>query len=254
MRKSSVVIASAAVGLWASSARADIPVVDFAGIGNQLRQIAQEAKAYAVQGQQYLTEAKTLYTEAQMLIGFVHDPNLGAVVGLMNAAGLGNSLPVNPYAVQGLINGVNYRPGGIPNVGGILGNLSNLANSSWSANHLYTPQSGSWISKEVVSAANGISGTQGAAESAYGDYRNHMGIIQALRDRLAVANNPKDVMDAQGQIAAETLWTNSLQGQMTAIQVAYETQRDNREQREREHVMQAGESYLASARAAGVIQ
>jgi hypothetical protein len=239
---------------WSQAAIADTPVIDFTSIGNELRQIAQAEKGYALQAKQAFTEAQTYYTQAQMLLGFVHDPNLGAAMGLMNMAGLGNSLPVNPYAVQGLVNGFNYRAGGLPAFGGIAGSLSNLSNASWSTNHVFTPTDGSWRSKQVIASANGISGTQGAAEAAYQDYRSHAGVFQALRDRLATATTPKDVEDAHAQIALEQVWTNNQQGQLGAIEIAYLAQRDNNEQRDREQVMKAGQAYLDSAKAAGVIQ
>lgn len=240
--------------LLAEPARADIPTIDFTAIGNQMRQIEQELKAYTLQAKQALSEAQTALSEAQMVAGFIRNPTLGAAMGLMNMAGLGNSLPVNPYAVQGLVNGFNYRTGGIPAVGGILNNLSSLSNSSWSANHVYTPQDGSWRSQQVIASGNGISGVQGAAEAAYQDYRSHLPVMQALRDHLVAANTPKDVMDTQAEIALENLWATNQVGQVGAINIAYMTQHDNQEQREKEQMLQSGQNYLASARAAGVIQ
>ena len=40
-----------------------------------------------------------------MLVNWVHYPSLGMAMALLNIAGLGNSLPVNPYAVLGLVKG-----------------------------------------------------------------------------------------------------------------------------------------------------
>lgn len=128
---------TAAVGLLfacnATPAGATIPVIDTAALAQWATSLFDDARAYALQLQQYLTEVKTYIgdqlswvtqasqyatqlqqyaNELQMFISFVHNPSLGAAMGLLSAAGLGNTLPVNPYAVVGLVNGFEVRPRG----------------------------------------------------------------------------------------------------------------------------------------------
>ena len=87
----------------------------------KIQQTAQTAKAYLLQAQQYSQQI-------QEYMAFVHDPSLGAAMGIMNQAGLSNDLPVNPLAVQSLTSGVN----------GLSGVMSGpLVRSSYRAGRLY---------------------------------------------------------------------------------------------------------------------
>ena len=131
-------------------ARADLPVIDTAALGEWATSLFNDAKAYALQLQQYATEVKTYIgdelswatqaqqyatqlqqyaNELQMFISFVHNPSLGTAMGLLSAAGLSNGLPINPYAVLGLVNGFEYGQGGIPEISGIMSSLSGLVGS-----------------------------------------------------------------------------------------------------------------------------
>ena len=78
-------------------------MIDNASIVQEAKSYLQEIKGYLTQLQQYATEVQTLSTDAQMLIGFVHDPNLGAVMALAGQLGLSSDMPVNLGAVQGLV-------------------------------------------------------------------------------------------------------------------------------------------------------
>lgn len=243
----------AGVCLAALSGPADalIVVEDPASILQQVKGYVQDIKAYALQaqqyttqGQQYATQAQQYYTELQQFEAFVHDPTLGAAMGLANQVGLGNSLPINPLALQSLTSG-NTNPASI------LGALGSLANGSFAANHVYSPTDGSWNSRQLVANGNGIAGTQGAAQAAYQNLRDHMPIIQALRDRLVTARTPKDVQDAQAQLEAETLWTHNLNTQLAAVEVDYRTQMDARRQRDDESLDQGIDAFIQQANAAG---
>ena len=48
--------------------------------------------------------------------------------------------------------------------------------------------------------AAGNAGVKGIASQVIQDIQNHLPVLQGLRDRLATADNPKDVADAQAQI------------------------------------------------------
>ena len=185
--------------------------------------------------------------ELAMLQNWVHNPSLGAAMGLLNIAGLGSSLPVNAYAVLNLVDGRSYGESGLPEISGVLSSLSSLTAGAYSANHVYTPTDASWASQELISNANSIAGEQGAAQAAYTDLQAHAAALQALRDHLATASSPKDVQDTQAQIALETTWSTNEAAQLTAINAAYAAQRDALAQRDNEKMNQDITSFIASA-------
>jgi hypothetical protein len=252
-----------------------VEVHDTSNIIEWVQSLASDAKAYALQlkqefneefadeiqalqwakqQQQYLVEAQQLATMAQQLIAFVHDPSLGAAVGLLNAAGLGSSLPINPYAVMQITNGLEYGNGGIPEIQGILSGVTNLSTQSYTATHVYTPTDGTMDSQRLIATGNSISGTQGLAGAAYQDLTKHAAAMPALRDDLRAADNPKDVQDAQAEIELENTWTLNEQAKLAATQLTYAATQDSRQQQAREQVKEAWDDQISQARAEGIIQ
>lgn len=242
---------------YPAPARADLPVIDTAALGQWAQQLVNDVKAYGLQLQQYAGEVKSWATqnlqwlqqvqqyatqlqqytnELTMLENWVRNPSLGAAMGLLNMAGLGNSLPVNAYAVLNLVEGRSYGQGGFPEISGVLSSLSSLTAGAYSANHVYTPTDASWASQELISNANSIAGEQGVAQAAVSDLQSHAAALQALRDHLATASSPKDVQDAQAQIELEQVWTVNEAAQLTAVNAAYAAQRDSREQQANEEL------------------
>ena len=263
--------AAAGVALAAGySARvaADLPVIDTAAVAQLAHQLANDVKAYGLQLQQYAGEVKSWATqnlqwlqqlqqysvqlqqytnELTMLQNWVHNPSLGAAMGLLNIAGLGNGLPVNAYAVLNLVEGRSYGASGLPEISGVLSSLSSLTAGAYSANHVYTPTDASWASQELISNANSIAGEQGAAQAAYTDLQAHAAALQALRDHLATATSPKDVQDTQAQIELETTWSTNEAAQLAAINAVYAAQRDALAQRDNEKLAQDLETFAPSA-------
>jgi hypothetical protein len=236
------------------AARADLPVIDPTGLVEWAQQVANEIKAYALQleayvvqakawatqnlqwvlqGQQYAMQAQQYLLEGEQLLAFVHNPNLGAALGLLNKAGLGNTLPP-VYGVLGIVNGFQYGQGGLPEITGILSALSGLVSSSFATNHVYTPTDQTWSSQQLIARANGIAGEQGTAQTTYQDLHEHAALLPALRAQLLTATNPKDVADAAAQIAVEQTWTANEAAQMAAVQATYQAQSDAVIQRDNE--------------------
>jgi type IV secretion system protein VirB5 len=262
-------VLTAGAGLLALSgtAQAQVSVFDWAGLvqavkdyGIQLQQQAVETKqligdqlSWATQAQQYAMQGQQYITEATQLAGFIHDPNLGAAMGLLNHAGLGSTMPVSPYAVMGVVNGVQYGAGGLPQMQGILGSLSGFSTTAYTANHVYTPTDGTWTSQQIIANGNSIAGTQGTALTAYQDLTTHAGAFQALRDNLSAATDPKDVADAQAEIALEQTWTTNEAAKLTAAQLTYQAQQASREQQASEQITRSLDNQLVQARAEGII-
>jgi len=250
-------------------ARAQIPVVDNANLIEWGESIADQVKSYGLELQQELIETKELIgdefgwatqaaqyamqgqqylTEAMQLEAFVRNPNLGAAMGLLNRVGLGSSLPVNPMAVMGLVNGFS-NPGqvGLLQIAGILNQLGQFSGQAYAKNHVYTPTDGTWDSAQLISNANNIAGAQGAYATTTNDLQAHAAALQSLRDQLATARTPKQVQDIQAQIALEQVWTANEAGQMAAVQASYQTQQDNAAQRDKEAIDQSFDNFIARA-------
>jgi Type IV secretion system proteins len=264
--------AAASIALAASYStpvRAALPVIDTAALGQWAQQLGNEVKAYGLQLQQYAGEVKSWATqnlqwlqqlqqyavqlqqytnELTMLENWVHNPSLGAALGVLNIAGLGNSLPVNASAVLNLVNGRSYGQGGLPEISGVLSSLSGLTAGAYFANHVYTPTDASWASQELISNANSIAAEQGVAQAAVSDLQAHAAALQALRNHLATSSSPKDVQDAQAQIELEQVWTVNEAAQLAAINAAYAAQRDARSQRANEQLAQELEAFAGTAK------
>jgi type IV secretion system protein VirB5 len=262
--KGGLLMGAVVVGVIAPSgtpARAQgIPVIDFSAIAQEVQQYALQSKSWvtqnmqwALQAQQYAVQGQQYLTEAEQYLAFVHNPSLGAAMGLLNSAGLGNALPVNPNSMMALVNGFNSGGGSfnLGQISGILGSLSGLAGQSYNANHVYTPTDGSWASQQLVANGDGLAGTQGAALAAYQTLQTHAAALQGLRDHLATATTPKDVQDTQAQIALETTWTDNTNGQLAALQVLAQTQQAERVQRDNEASDRDWDQFLSAAHAAG---
>lgn len=243
--------------IWSGSARAEIPIIDPTGLIQWAKSIEQQVQSYtlqtaqwAKQQQQYVVQGEQYLTEAKQLAGFIHDPNLGAAMGLLNQAGLGSALPVSPYAVQGLVRGVSFT-NGMPNINGVLGQLSALSGSSYAANHVYSPTDGSWNSKQLIDNGNAVNAVQGTALASYGTMQTHQADLQPLRDHLIAATTPKDVQDAQAEIDLENLWTANQQASLTAVQIAADAQQQVRVQQDNEAIDKSIDDFLAAAKADG---
>jgi type IV secretion system protein VirB5 len=243
-RKKLLIAAIVITGLMPAPAHALIVVEDPASILQQVKAYYQDIKSYALAAQSLTTQVQQLATEIEQFNAFVHDPTLGAAMAIMNQAGLGNSLPGNPYALQSLTSGY----GGLM---GKLGALGNLTNGTYAQNHVYSPTDNGFASQQLIANGNAIAGTQGAAQAVYADMRSHMPVLQALRDRLATARTPKDVADAQAEVDVETAWIHSTNAQLAALQINYSAQRDAQVQRENEAMDQGIDDFLAQAKAAG---
>src|SRR3954471_901408 len=154
-----LIIGTILAGAWLSPAHAQIPVTDVGAIAQLVRQLATQA-------QQLQTQAQQLGYAVNTFNSLVDHPNLNTAMGLLNQTGISNPLPVNPSAVQSLING----QGGI---NGTLGSLSALANTAAATNHVYTPRDNTWASQQMIANANGIAGSQGIAQQVYQQVASH---------------------------------------------------------------------------------
>lgn len=232
-------------------------VFDPTSFAQLIKQYAQDVQAFVLQNKQYFTQVQEFAlqiqqfaTEVQMFINWVHDPTLGAALGLLTVAGLGTYLPVNPMALLGVVNGLSsmgttgFSLGGLAGIGG---QLSAFASQAWGTNHIYSPTDNSWDSQQLIAGAASIAGTQGVAATTNLALQQHLAAQPALRDHLMGASSPKDVQDATAEVDLETTWELNQIGQMTTGQLMYEAQRDSREQRDNEAFVQSIDNWLVAS-------
>lgn len=200
----------------AGTAHAQIAVDSVTADINAVRSIAQEVKSFALQAQQYVTEAQQLAQMVQQYNAFVQNPSLGAAMGMMGRAGLGNDLPINPTSLQGLTSGYSMS---LNNLAGRLATLSTLSSTSYSTNHVYDCTDQSWACQQQQQRGYGIAGTSGIAQSAYQDLRNHMPVVQALRDQASTATTPAQRENVALALQSETVWNNNLSAQISAAEM-----------------------------------
>ncbi len=211
------------------AAHAQIAVDSLTADLNAVKDLAGQAKSYALQAQQYVTEAQQLAQLVQQYNAFVQNPSLGAALGLMGQTGLGNDLPVNPAGLMGLTSGYSMS---LSNLGAKLSALSSLSTASYNQNHIFTCTNQSWTCQQQQQRGYGLAGSSGIAQSAYQDLRDHMPVIQALRDQAATAT-PAQRENVALALQSETAWNNNLAAQINAAEMqansddAALAQRDN---------------------------
>ncbi len=215
----------------AQPARAQVHVIDDASLTQEIKSYLQILRSYATQLQQYQQELQTAISTGRMVAGMIQNPSLGAAMTLMNMAGLDSAIPVNPYAVQGII-------AGRANIAGLPGQLSNLINGSFASNTVYTCTDNSWACQQTQANSRGLNGTQGLAMSALQAVANHVPIMQALRDQLAAADDPAKRENAMAALQTEQAWTQQQQLQLTSITMLMASEQNLRDQRATEKLQQ----------------
>jgi len=240
MRNNLIAAACVVLGLG-GAAHAQVAVDSVTADINAVKDLAQEAKSFALQGQQYLAEAQQLIQLVQTYNAFVANPSLGAALGLMGQTGLSNDLPINPAGLVGLTSGYSMSLSGL---GGKLDALSSLSNASYNQNHIYSCTGPSWACQQQQQRAYGLAGSSGIAQAAYQDLRNHMPVLQALRDQAANATTPAQRENVALALQSETAWNNNLSAQITAAQMQARTDEGNLVQQDNEKLTQALDATL----------
>lgn len=204
-------------------ARADLPVIDNANLGQLIKQVQQAAQQIQLlQVQQVMS----IYNAVS------HITDLGSAVSALGMLGIQNPLPVNPSAVQSLLSGRG-------SVEGMTGSIGSLFNSNWDASHVYTPTGTSYEAGLTQRSATSIAGIQGLAGQLYQSMAQRLPLLQELQDRLNGTKDPKDVLDLQARLQAEQSYiqTQGVQAQTLAMMqvAAYQNRQQERdEQRQKD--------------------
>lgn len=237
--KRRLIAASLATVLCAPVAHAQVPVTDSGSLIQQLKAYVQDLKGYATQLQQLQQEVQTAETTFQMLNSFVQNPSLGTAMGLMQFAGLGSAIPINPYSVQSLING----QGGL---NGTLGSLSGLVNGSFNTNAVYTCTNTSWACQQQQQNANGLAGQQGIGMNAIQTLAAHLPVLQSIREQLATATTPAQRDNAMAALQTENAWATQEGNRLMAANILIESERDIRNERNNEKLQQDLQATISS--------
>jgi hypothetical protein len=244
MTRTRILIAAAAlVSVTSGYAQAQVPVTDAGSIAQEVISVGQQAKQYALQGEPYLNQIRQLQQQIQQYYAFVQNPSLGTAAALINKAGFGNDLPINPAALQGLTSGYSMSLSGLS---GKLQTLSNLANTSYGQNHVYDCTDQSLACQQQRQRAYGLAGISGIAQSAYQDLRDHMPIVQALQARAATATTPAEREEVANALQAELVWNQNLQAQVNAAQVQANADTEHLSQKDNERLSKDINATLSS--------
>jgi hypothetical protein len=235
MRNRLIAVACIVVS-FGGPAQAQIAVDSLTADFNAVKDLAGQAKAFALQAQQYVTEAQQLAQLVNTFNAFVQNPNLGAALGLMNATGLGNDLPINPASLMSLTSGYSMS---LANLGAKLSVLSSLSNASYNQNHVYTCTDQSWACQQQQQRGYGLAGSAGIAQAAYQDLQNHIPVIQALREQAATAQTPAQRENVALALQSETAWNNNLAAQIQAAQMQAQSDQGSLAQQDHEKTSQS---------------
>jgi hypothetical protein len=224
------------VASFGGSAHAQVMVDSVAADFNAVKDLLGQAKSYALQANQYVTEAQQLAQMVEQYNAFVQNPSLGAALGLMGQTGLGNDLPINPASLMGLTSGYSMS---LSNLSGKLAVLGSLSNASYNQNHIYTCTDQSWTCQQQQQRGYGLAGSSGIAQSAYQDLRNHMPVVQALRDQAATATTPAQRENVALALQSETAWNNNLAAQISAAEMQAKSDEASLAQQDNEKISQS---------------
>lgn len=231
MRK--VLLASPAILAFAMPgiAFAQIPVTDGASLAQRAAQQLQTMGEWASQARSMaaqISELQSQLAQAQMAYRAVTGVrDLGSAMYAMNVAGIQNPLPISPLAVQSLVSGV----GG---VSGISSGLSGLQMVAATANRIYVPTSDAFRAREMVANADGLAGVQALAQRSYQASAERLNLLSAMRARLDIASDPKEVADLTAGIGIVQADIASHQQQLQAVGVMASAQQQVRVQRDDE--------------------
>ena len=207
-------------------ARADLPVIDGASLAQLMNQVRQ--------GAQELTTLQSQLTQLMTVCNAIsHVTDLGSAVSALGMLGIQNPLPVNPYAVESLINGSG-------SVAGMSGSIGSLFNTNFGANHVYTPTGSAYEATLMQNNATSIAGIQGLAGQLYQSMSQRIPLLSDLQARLTTATDPKDVQDLTARIGAEQSYIQSqgVQAQTLAMMqvAAYQNLQQQREEQRQKDI------------------
>lgn len=235
-----VVITVAAALAIAGPARADLPVTDAIGNALHLQEIAKWGQQLMAMEREFQQLQSTYYALA-------HVTDLGSAVGALSMLGIQNPLPVNPWAVQGLLNGTGGTQGMLSSLGG-------LYRGSLDSRRVYEVPGDDWLSKEINQNGGGIAGAKALAMQLYQSASERAQLLPQLQSLLGVTRDQTERETLIARIGTEQAYIQNQQVQAQTIATAMQAEFMGREQRREEHMQQSIDEVIADARSHGVVQ
>lgn len=203
-----------------------------------VNQVMDDAKVIS----QQLQQLQQLQMQYEMLTNvyntLTHVTSVGGAVSALGMLGISNPLPVNPWAVQSLVNGSGTS------IGGLSASLNGMFNQSWNTNHVYTP-TGTYASQYTTNA-NSIAGIQGLSQQLYQGMAQRIPLIQNLYAQYGSSSDPKAIADLQARLLEEQTIIQSQQAQAQALGIMASTSQRGLDEQQQELRQQNIDTVLSS--------
>jgi type IV secretion system protein VirB5 len=159
--------------------------------------------------------------------------DLASAVSALGVLGIQNPLPVNVYAVQGLLQGT----GGVQ---GMFNQIPGLFNTNFANSHVYTPTGTSFESTTLIPrAATSIAGTQALAGQLYQSMSDRLNAMVSLQARIG-SGDLKDAADINARLTAEQAYIQAQLTQATTLammqKAAFEDIQQQREEKRQQDI------------------
>lgn len=234
------------IGFASSDAEAQIPVT-CTSCPLEIQEMIRHAKSL-VEWAKQLQELQAIYSQGQLVYwAMTNIRDLGTAVSALQMVGISNPLPVNPYAVQGLM-------GGYGGTQGMLGNIGSLFNTNQQNLMVYQCNQGPWICGAMKRWRDGAAGSQATSMQLYTSAAERAPQITALQAQIASARTPAEREALTAQLTAANAQTSNQMVQAIAMQTFAQQQQGMREQQADERLRQSADEVLADARARGYLQ
>ena len=202
---------------------------------------AQQATDMARQIQQQIAQLQQLQATYE---AFTRVTDFGSAFGALSMLGIQNPLPVNPYAVQGLLNGT----GG---TGGMLGSIGSLFTGAQTANRIYETPGDTWLNQQINRFGGGLAGAQALALQQYQSSAERVQHLNEIQARINVMADPSEREALIARIGIEQTYIQNAQVQAASLGNFMQAQFRVRDQQREERRQQEFDEVLAQARARG---
>lgn len=205
------------------------------------QEVVHQGKELAEYGKQ-LAEAQRIYFQAKSAYDAITGVrDLGTAVYAMSVLGISNPLPVNPYALQGLMNGSGGASGMIASLGSLYnGNQTNLA--------VYDCTSGTVVCDLQGMYRRASAGTQAASMQLFQSAGQRQEQIARLQTQIAGATDPATRENLIAQLTAANAQSNAQMVQAQAIQTYSQQENIMREARMNEELQRQIDNQLTAGK------
>lgn len=245
--KRALLAACAAIAL-ATPARAQWAVIDVAKIAqdetHQFQTIAQWGMQAANMAREIQGGVQRLQQLQAAYAAITRVTDLGSAVSALGLLGIRNPLPVNPYALQGLLNG----RGGAQ---GMLGSLTGLYTGTLGTNRVYQTPGATWLDRQINEQGGGIAGAQAVALQLYQSAAERVPLLAELQARINTAEDPSERESLIARFGAEQAYIQNAQVQAQAMGSFMAAQFQLRDQQREERMAQSIDEVLADAEGRG---